>query len=53
MRHELLGFVSGAFKATQLNWPNVDKEGYAIMEMFQPLENLLWRGVQPFYDHFK
>ena len=51
MRHEPLGFVSGAFKGAQLNWPTVDKEGYAIVATFQRLEYLLWQGVHIFCDH--
>lgn len=45
MCHDLLGFVSGAFKGAQLNWPTVDTKGYAIVETFQRLDCLPWRGV--------
>lgn len=31
-QHQLLGAFSGRFTASQLNWPTVEKEGYAIME---------------------
>lgn len=45
MGHESLGFVSEAFKGTQLNWPTADKEDYAIVTTFQRLEYMLLRAV--------
>ena len=44
MNHEPLGSVSGAFRGSQLNWPIVDKEGYAMVAAIKRLEYLMWFG---------
>lgn len=51
MRHESLDLVREPFKESRLNWLTVDKEGYAILATFQPLEYLLWGGVHIVCDH--
>ena len=40
--YDPLGFVSGGFKASQLNWTVVDKEACAILSMCRRLSYLLW-----------
>ena len=40
MSHEPLGFVSGAFKGSQLRWSTVDKEGFTIVSIFKRLDYL-------------
>ena len=37
MSHEPLGFISGAFKRSQLRWPTVDKEVFAVVSTFRRL----------------
>ena len=51
MRHEPLGFVSGAFKNAQLRWPIVDKEAFAIVSTCRRMEYLLWDGFVVYCDH--
>ena len=51
MPHEPLGFVSRAFCGSQLNWPTVDKEDFAIVATFRRVEYLLWQGFHIFCDH--
>lgn len=46
MQHGPLVFVSGAFRGSKLNWPKVEKEGFAIVVAFQRLVYLLWQGTQ-------
>ena len=41
MDHEPLGFVSGGFKGSQLNWTVVDKEAFAILSVCRRLSYLL------------
>lgn len=38
---EPLGFVSGAFNGDQLNWSTVEKDPYAILQVFWKLDYLL------------
>ena len=49
--HEPSGFLSGVFKGSQLRWPAVDREGFAIMSTSQRLEYLLWGGPNIYCDH--
>ena len=49
--HEPLAFLGGSFKGSQLRWATVDKEGFAILNIFRRLEYLLWGGVHIFTDH--
>ena len=51
MEHEALAFLSGAFKGSQLSWPTVDKEAFAILSAFQRVPYLLGDGVDIFCDH--
>ena len=51
MSHEPLAFVSGAFRGSQLCWPTVDKESFAILSAFQRVPYLLWKGSEIFCDH--
>ena len=51
MSHEPPGFVSGAFKGSQLRWSTVDKEGFAIVSTFKRLDYLFWNGVNIYCDH--
>ena len=51
MSHEPPGFVSGAFKGSQLRWSTVDKEGFAIFSTFKRLDYLFWNGVNIYCDH--
>lgn len=51
MHHKPLGFVRGAFKAPQLNWLTVNKEGYVIAATSHGLQCLQWRRVQIYCDH--
>ena len=46
-----LGFVSGGFKGSQLNWAVVDKEAFAILSVCRRLSYLLWDGFDIFCDH--
>lgn len=41
MNHEPLGFVSDALQEAQLDRPSVGKKGYAVVVMFQQVEQLL------------
>ena len=51
MSHEPLAFLSGAFRGSQLCWPTVDKESFAILSAFQRVPYLLWEGSEIFCDH--
>ena len=51
MGHELLGFVSGGFNRSQLNWAVVDKEACAILSVCRQLSYLLLGGFDIFCDH--
>ncbi len=51
MSHEPLGFVSGSFRGSQLNWPTMDKEGYAIVVAIKRLDYLMWAGEKIFCVH--
>ena len=51
MSHEPLASLSGSFKGSELRWATVDKEGFAIVNIFRRLEYLLWGGVHIFRDH--
>ena len=51
MSHEPLPFLSGAFRGSQLCWPTVDKEAFAILSAFQRVPYLLWDGSNIFCDH--
>ena len=51
MHHEPLGFLSGVFKGSQLRWPTVDKEAFAVVSTFRRLAYLLWDGATIFCDH--
>ena len=46
--HEPLGFVSGGFKGSQLNWAVVDKEAFDILSVCRRLSYLLWDGFDIF-----
>ena len=48
MAHEPLGFVSGGFKRSQLNWAVVDKEAFVILSVCRRLSYLLWDGFDIF-----
>ena len=48
MAHEPLGFVSGGFKGSQLNWAVVDKEAFVIVSVCRRLSYLLWDGFDIF-----
>jgi hypothetical protein len=51
--HEPLAFVSSVFKGSQVRWPTVEKEAYAVVEGIARLEYLLYRerGFQLYTDH--
>ena len=51
MSHEPLAFLSGVFRGSQLCWPTVDKESFAILSAFQRVPYLLWDGSNIFCDH--
>ena len=51
MSHEPLAFLSGMFRRSQLCWPTVDKESFAILSAFQRVPYLLWDGSNIFCDH--
>ena len=51
MSHEPLAFLSGVFRGSQLCWPTVDKESFAILSAFQSVPYLLWDGSNIFCDH--
>ena len=51
MSQEPLGFVSGVLKGSELRWPTVDKEAFAVVSTFKRLDYLLWNGVDIFCDH--
>ena len=51
MAHEPLGFVSGGFKGSQLNWYVVGKEACAILSVCRRLSYLLWDGSDSFGNH--
>ena len=51
MSHEPLAFLSGVFRGSQLCWPSVDKEFFAILSAFQRVPLLLWDGSNVFCDH--
>ena len=46
--HEPLAFLSGVFRGSQLCWPTVDKEPFAILSAFQRVLYLLWDGSKYF-----
>jgi hypothetical protein len=52
-RHEPLGFLSGEFKGSQLNWSVCDKEAFPIYNVTRKWEHLLFRekGFRIFTDH--
>ena len=51
MAHKPLGFVSGEFKGSHLNWALVAAETFTILSMCQRLSYLLWDGFDIFCDH--
>ena len=51
MSHELLAFLSGVFRGSQLCWPTGDKKFFAILSAFQRVAYLLWDGSKIFCDH--
>ena len=51
MSDEPLAFLSGVFLGSQLCWPTVDKESFAILSAFQRVPYLLWDGSNIFCDH--
>ena len=51
MCHQPLAFLSGQFKASQLNWSVTDKEGYAILAAYLRFDYLLHGQVTIFTDH--
>ena len=51
MSHEPLAFLSGVFRGSQLCWPTVDKESFAILSAFERVPYLLWDGSNIFCDH--
>ena len=53
MNHEPLAFPGGVFRGSQLCWPTVDKESFAILSAFQCVPYLLWDGSNIFCDHRK
>lgn len=46
-----MGFLSGAFRGSQLNSRTVEKEGFDILAAFQRLGFLPWQGVHISCDH--
>jgi hypothetical protein len=52
-QHEPLAFVSGAFQGSQLRWPIVKKEAFAILETCLRMEHVLKRpgGFKLYTDH--
>ena len=42
MSHSPLAFLSGVFRGSQLCWPIVDKESFAILSAFQRVPYLLY-----------
>lgn len=51
MYHEPSGFISGAFKESQLRWLTVDKEASAVVCIFRRLMYLVWDGAVIFCYH--
>ena len=51
MSHEPLAFLSGVFRGSQLCWPTVDKDSFAILSAFHRVPYLLWDGSNIFCDH--
>ena len=51
MSHESLAFLSGVFRGSQLCWPAVDRESFAILSAFQRVPYLLWDGPNILCDH--
>ena len=51
--HEPLAFTSGAFTDTEVKWPTIEKEAFAILETMLRCEHLVRRdnGVSVFTDH--
>jgi len=52
-RHQPLAFVSGTFSGSQLRWPTVEKEGFALKETCLRTEHILQRpgGFEVYTDH--
>jgi len=52
-QHTPLAFVSGAFRGSQLNWPTIEKEGFAVYQTCERCEHLLYshHGFSLFTDH--
>jgi transposase InsO family protein len=52
-QHSPLAFVSGAFSGSELRWPTIEKEAFAILETCLRCEHLLKRpdGFQLYTDH--
>ena len=42
--------MSGVFIGLQLRWSTVDKEGFAVVSMFERL-GYLWGGVHIYFGH--
>lgn len=51
MHHGALGFISDAFKRSQLGWPTVDREVLAVVSTFRRLAYFLWNGAVILCDH--
>jgi hypothetical protein len=51
MNHELLAFLSGVFRGSQLCWPTVDKESFAILSAIQRVPYLLLDVSNIVCDH--
>ena len=50
MSHEPFAFLSGVFRGSQLCWPTVDKQSFAILSAFQCVPYLLWDDSNIFFD---
>ncbi len=50
-RHEPLAFLSGNFRENQLRWPIVDKEGYAVIQLYKVYHLIYGRRLHIFTDH--
>ncbi len=49
--HQPLAFLSGNFRESQLRWPIVDKEGYAIIQLYKVHHLIRGRRLHIFTDH--